>query len=555
MYSKLLKLAYMLDILGIKKEKEAINFLIKEAASKANALKNMGFSEEYSKKINDICRGYSLWIVHAAIKRNIAVMDLISLLDTRNGGKSEELADIKKLEAIKDIERNFNSSYRDEFQTIMDWVNVALNGDFKPYKNTDYVEILRAAQQWHKDLQESGGNINYVEENDIIIDFRQPDGQGFYWADLNTNSCSEEAERMGHCGTTGARSNLYSLRKVTRMNSTQMLNKSILTAAINSDGMITQLKGPKNSKPKEEYHKYIEALLLYKEDEDNLVNGFQSEYQSETDFSIADIKDDDILKKIIEENPNLLNQIGTKIIVALRLNDESIRSSMSAKIDIDKSFFDLFSPDTSSRYGRTLLSANTLYEIFSGSFDEFEMLSGYQIDKLSFESLYRNSIDEKNKNTILDIYKKNMNEISELSINTFLDDYIFEEMKEMGIVSLVSSADELCVVQAQVNEVYDRIIKFLSNFGKVERETDTLIVNLFDLVKDAISSSDKSEIINIINEIDEDDIDSLSLKFIKICYDREIFGDTLKIDMDRIYGRCKNEDFNYILGNLLESNY
>ena len=37
-----------------------------------------------------------------------------------------------------------------------------------------------------------------------------------------------------------------------------ILNKSLLSAAIGTnDGIVYQMKGPKNSKPKEEYHPYI----------------------------------------------------------------------------------------------------------------------------------------------------------------------------------------------------------------------------------------------------------------------------------------------------------
>ena len=72
------------------------------------------------------------------------------------------------------------------------------------------------------------------------------------------------------------------------------LNKSHLTAAIGDDGILYQLKGPKNSKPKDEFHKYIEPIFYVLggsgEEEDYLIQGFGSEYNSEDDFKLSDFK-------------------------------------------------------------------------------------------------------------------------------------------------------------------------------------------------------------------------------------------------------------------------
>ena len=90
--------------------------------------------------------------------------------------------------------------------------------------------------------------------NEIII--TDENGNGFYWADLNTKNSSEECNRMGHCGRSSYGS-LFSLRQNIPLNNKYKLNKSVLTAAIGEDSILYQLKGVKNSKPKDEYHQYI----------------------------------------------------------------------------------------------------------------------------------------------------------------------------------------------------------------------------------------------------------------------------------------------------------
>jgi len=63
-----------------------------------------------------------------------------------------------------------------------------------------------------------------------------------------------------------------------------------------------QLKGPKNSKPKSEYHPYITDLIL----NTDIIKGFGSEYSSADDFSIADLPEDQI-KQIYQSKPEIFN--------------------------------------------------------------------------------------------------------------------------------------------------------------------------------------------------------------------------------------------------------
>jgi hypothetical protein len=181
-------------------------------------------------------------------------------------------------------------SFTSQFSSIKDYIVVGLNGNKSSLDDLNYMEIYSKSKVWHDELKRGGGQVNYKETNPIILDFRDEDGNGYYWVNLQTSNSSEECDRMGHCGRSG-KGNLYSLRSYSQVPGGKFkVNKSHLTAAIGEDGILYQLKGPKNAKPKEEYHKYILPLFdLQDEDDDYLIKGFGTEYASQQDFKLEDL--------------------------------------------------------------------------------------------------------------------------------------------------------------------------------------------------------------------------------------------------------------------------
>ena len=122
--------------------------------------------------------------------------------------------------------------------------------DISSLEENTWKEIHEKQFEWHKSLNIGDGSINYEETHPIIIDFRK-DSEGYYWVDLQTKNSDEECKRMGHCGRSSY-GYLYSLRSDKLLPGGKFkLNRSHLTAAIGTDGVLYQLKGPKNSKPKE----------------------------------------------------------------------------------------------------------------------------------------------------------------------------------------------------------------------------------------------------------------------------------------------------------------
>lgn len=172
---------------------------------------------------------------------------------------------------------------------IIDWIKTGLNGNIQDVKNVDFDELVNMQDRWHKSLTAKDYDFEYLDENIPILDFRDDSGLGYYWVKLKTNPCTEEAERMGHCGRSG-KGDLYSLRVNELKGQTgKVTNKSLVTASI-KDGVVYQMKGRFNKKPSEEYYDYIVKLLLKKTPGgDYMIKSFGSEYASKDDFNVINL--------------------------------------------------------------------------------------------------------------------------------------------------------------------------------------------------------------------------------------------------------------------------
>ena len=283
--------------------------LITEASKKDVLVNKLGLREEHAEFFDRTCGGLSVMIFKKYLRFIFQFM---------KNSPGEEFTTLNEKEVIEALNRNpsIPAAHKQRIQSIMDWVRVGLNGRLNQYQDSTFSELYNESEEWHNSLNLGQGDINYKEENTIIKDFRDADGNGFYWVDLNTNTSDEECKRMGHCGRTGSNNNLYSLRENKKLPGGKFtLNKSHLTASIGNDGILYQLKGPKNSKPQEEFHQYILPLFFVLggrgEQEDYLIQGFGSEYASNLDFKITDLPDDTI-KELYTQRPELFESYSLR---------------------------------------------------------------------------------------------------------------------------------------------------------------------------------------------------------------------------------------------------
>jgi hypothetical protein len=155
---------------------------------------------------------------------------------------------------------------------------------------------------WHEKLEAEAGSM--PEKGNSFINLGEKIGsewEGWEWAELGKGQCSKEAKAMGHCGNTGARigDNIISLR--------DPKGRAHLTFILNN-GMLGEMKGRSNTKPKKAYHPAIVELLRHDEIESVVGGG----YKPENNFSLDDL-DDEIKEKLLEEKPDIENGMDKQI--------------------------------------------------------------------------------------------------------------------------------------------------------------------------------------------------------------------------------------------------
>ena len=440
--------------------------LIVEASKKDILINKLGFDENSAEILDRLCGPLSVWMGNKIIDYYVSYY----------GRMTQELspAELRKVTIQKIADDRRVNNERQTITSIMDWVRVGLNGNLGPNKELTFQELFDASKKWHDELEVGSGDINYVEENPIILDFRDANGNGFYWADLQTSSSKEECDRMGHCGTSGA-GRIYSLRQVTPLNEKYKLNKSVLTAAIGTNGIVYQMKGGKNSKPEEKYHQYIYPLLFLKNGNDYFIKGFGSEYDSASDFKLTDFSDD-VIGEIFAKRPELFNKRSLKKkLFKMGLIDKLPEEYISIEI----------SPDRVDRYidGDYTVSSSTnkygvkvnvgLFEtILAG--DTWDLWDNYDAD---WKAALQYHADSDSEARILEILKalavKNGHEFDpELSMDDMIEEYDDNEEIIDAIQRSVNDAES----DAYVDDIYKSLKSALEELGGVERMDDTGVV-------------------------------------------------------------------------------
>ena len=325
------------EVMGIKTPEQNI---IVEASKKDILVNKIGFSEKNAEFLVSLAGPFSVWIANKLldwiVKQRVHMIKITGnyteqqkeemindLLSNAGEYKKETLSDWNKEYGVPGYDKSrFQEGHGiiQRIRHIMDWIRVGLNGNVKPYKDLPLEELTRLSTEWHESLEVSGGEYNYNEENEIVRDYRDENGLGFYWVNLNKNQSTEECRRMGHCATTTGNNTLLSLRKNKELNRDNTHNKSYLTAALGKeDGLIYQLKGPKNSKPSEKFHEYIVDLILNYDK----IKGFgEEEWGNERDFKITDLPKQEIVK-VYSKKPELFNTKELKNYLKNEMGGES----------------------------------------------------------------------------------------------------------------------------------------------------------------------------------------------------------------------------------------
>ena len=458
--------------------------ILLEASKKDILTKKLGLSEKNSEILDELCGPLSVWMVNKLIYYQLFII--------RINSDSPELK-MSQSELIEKMNNNnLPSLQRSKIISIMDYIRVGLNGNVSTVKNLPFQELYKKSTEWHESLEIGSGSLNYEEKNPVILDFRNEDGEGFYWVDLETKNSPEECDRMGHCGRSSY-GYLYSLRSNKKIpGGKYTINKSHLTAAI-SDGTMYQLKGSKNSKPKDEYHKFILPLFYLKDDGGYFIQDFGTEYASHEDFKISDLGND-VIRELYKTRPELFESrsLQRKLVELGIIEKPSLDYNITLEIDTDDigNYVEgnyLVSRRRKNKEGNYVGRDVGLFEtILSGDVWDLWDSGGYDGDWIGALEYYVNS---ENENKIKELVKK-------LAMEELGEDFDEEDFNDMDIKDLVeeydsnwdirsaiSSANSDAQASDYVNHLYETLKDCLEELGTVEKMDDTGVILHIDMSK------------------------------------------------------------------------
>lgn len=438
----------------------------------------IGFNEDNADILDKLCGPLSVWM-------GKKMMEFQQYSSGRLGNQVKTGSELIDQMNNNGVLRMKQSS----IQSIMDWVRVGLNGNLGEYKDLPFIDLVLHSKEWHDSLEIGQGDINYKETNPTILDFTDENGNGFYWADLNTKNSSEECNRMGHCGRSSY-GYLYSLRQVIPINNKYKLNKSVLTAAIGEDGILYQLKGVKNSKPKDEYHQYIEPLFFVLggpgEEDDYLIQGFGTEYAADQDFKLSDLPEE-TLKNLYQNRPELFSSRPMQRLLGQMgiIEVEPIVTGFSLEIKpedfddyVDGCTYRTYTNRTTGKQTRTSI----FVEIMAGDAWDLWNQDGYE----DFSGYFQYTIDKPTEERLWDIVRKMAERDGvELDEGLDLEDAIKEVDDDWEIRNAIGSAINDADANDYVDYLQEQIKSALEFYGNVYEFDDTgakIQVDIADLV-------------------------------------------------------------------------
>jgi len=454
--------------------------IINEASKKKILIDKVGLNEENAEYLDKICGSLSVWMANKLID-----LQLNNMKSWR--GLEPELTKESALERLNS--GNIKNHYGQKITEIMDWIRVGLDGNVNQYKTLSIPELLIKSKEWHDSLDIGGGEINYVEKHPVIKDFRNEEGEGFYWADLETNDSPEECSRMGHCGRTAYANNIYSLREVKKLPSGKFnINKSHLTASIGRDGTLYQLKGPKNSKPKEEFHNYILPLFFITDDDEYLIQSFGSEYASDRDFKLTDLPNE-VLVNLYHNRPDLFKtrSLQRKLVdlgivekpvidynIKLNIKPDDVGKYVDGDWVLNRRKVKTTTP-AGQTYERTV--ETWLFEtILSG--DAWELWGNHDVDwKSSLQYDVDNTNEEKIRHILRYLAQKDNEDFNEETFNNEDIEELIEDWDEdYEIRRAISNATSNAESDSYVNYLYDELKGELAEYGQVEKMDDEGVI-------------------------------------------------------------------------------
>ena len=161
-------------------------------------------------------------------------------------------------------------------------------------------------------------NYKYQPENTLKPMIKFPDGSA--WFNLDKQFCQEEGSSMGHCGNTASyneEDTIFSYRSPHLHKTSESGEHWIphLTFIYNQEtGMLGEMKGYGNQKPRKKYHEVIKTLIM-----DDRIKGIAGGgYLPESNFSVWDLDD---AQELVEKKPLLSGDNLKKYVQMVGIDD------------------------------------------------------------------------------------------------------------------------------------------------------------------------------------------------------------------------------------------
>lgn len=267
------------------------DILITESDKRSTIQSVFGFNEEWANAFHEINPKLSVWVADTFLKDFMVnkTENLNKFIKSGNvddkGAKKGVVDFLNQQPVVKNVvwKQNYEPSYR----YIMDWLTSPRRREQVNVKDLTFKSALDKSTEWHESL-EGGSAKDYQEQNEILFDYRDTNGVGYYWVNLKTQFSDEESQRMGHCGRDGG-CTLFSLRSIDEYKE----GRSHITASYDlTTRKLNQIKGRKNSKPKSVYYKYIMDLAL---NDKYPVSGFEKNtYGYQNNFHLNDLTEKEL---------------------------------------------------------------------------------------------------------------------------------------------------------------------------------------------------------------------------------------------------------------------
>ena len=165
------------------------------------------------------------------------------------------------------------------FETMFDILDL--------FKNTE--------EEYHSACEGKSGKPILLEntlETEILFEYPC---ENFYWVDLKTAYCEDEALALGHCGMCNDSSNMYSLRSLHEKDGKQYY-KAHVTLEVSEDNYLVQAKGKANTAPVK-YKKYIQDFLIRKTEIEGVMLSTEESLALCPDFTDFDFLIDNIKRQ------------------------------------------------------------------------------------------------------------------------------------------------------------------------------------------------------------------------------------------------------------------